>query len=275
MKNPTKMAILIAAVFSVLPLGARANMSYSPWVHEIVQNGADLEVTVSIFDETSWTNDDGEPLPGLEASYTLQRWSVGDSLSVFEDRVFNPEEADEITEYMCHSWYGDYYESTCNETDDCVDCDGDEIGDCPGFCGVAYRYKVIDVCPPVQEDLLYWMFTDPPYDLSADGEGLGFTTAAAEDVGDECQETAGDTDIDADSDTDSDADTDTDADSNVDSDADTDTDSDTEDTDDGDGTDGTDDSAEGCSVGRVSRQTAASSFFARAVELVFGAILDF
>jgi hypothetical protein len=138
MNRFAKAAILLAVVFTGFPICAFANMSYSPWVHEIVQNGADMEVTVSVFEETTETNDQGEPLPGFEAAYTLERLSHENYKVVFEDRVFKPEEADEVSEYTCQSWNSEPYGADRSYYD-CVDCDGDGTEECNSFCGVAYH----------------------------------------------------------------------------------------------------------------------------------------
>jgi hypothetical protein len=176
--------------FLALLLGsgaAAANMSYSPWVHELIQNGPDIVVTVAIFDETEATNLEGDPLPGLNAAYTLERWDEEGSAIVFEDRVFDPAEADATSGFTCHTWDGPEA-GPCDGSYECADCDDDGTGECDGFCGVAYYYTVVDECPaPGSYGLYYWMRTDPPYDLYAEDEGLGFTTGGAEDVGAACQ----------------------------------------------------------------------------------------
>lgn len=165
---------------------ATANMSYSPWVHELIQEGADMVVTVAIFEETDATNDQGEPLPGLDTAYTLKRWDSEGTEILFEDRVFDPANAESVSGYTCQVWDGPEA-GPCDGAFDCVDCDDDGIEECDGFCGVAYYYTVVDECPPIGTELYYWMFTDPPYDRYAENEGLGFTTGGAEDVGAACQ----------------------------------------------------------------------------------------
>jgi hypothetical protein len=166
---------------------ASANMSYSPWVHELIQNGPDIVVTVAVFNETEAVNPDGEPLPGLDSAYTLERWDEAGSEIVFENRVFDPAEADATSGYACHTWDGPEA-GPCDGSYECADCDDDGVDECDGFCGVAYYYTVVDECPaPGSYGLYYWMRTDPPYDLYAEGEGLGFTTGGAEDVGAACQ----------------------------------------------------------------------------------------
>jgi hypothetical protein len=104
MTSSMKIAILYATLsFVLIPTTVLANFSYSQWIHEIIQNGADLEITVPVFDETTETNYLGQPLPGFEAAYTLDRWDRDSESThiVFENRVFKPGEADEITEYTC------------------------------------------------------------------------------------------------------------------------------------------------------------------------------
>jgi hypothetical protein len=174
-----RMVTLCIIVSIVAPTTVLANMSYTPWVHKMVQKGADVEITVQIFDETTATNDEGDPLPGLDDAYTLGRLSVTESGTVFEDRVFDPGEADEVTEYICHSW-SEWYEDAASG--------GCDEATCNGFCGVAYRYKVMDHCPPFNQEDLYGMSTASGYDLHGVGEGLGFTNGfdVEEEEGDLC-----------------------------------------------------------------------------------------
>ncbi len=185
--SPTLLMMAIVAFSST----AFANIAYSPWVHEITQKGADLEVTVTVFDETSATNDEGEPLPGLDSAYTLERWSFEEEpFRLFEDRVFDPNQAEQVTAHTCQPWNGEPHQSDCTLQESCVDCDNDGLNECFGFCGVAYRYKVIDTCPPPGAQIYYSMFTSSSYDLWADGEGLSFTSTGAEDIGAACQDSS-------------------------------------------------------------------------------------
>jgi hypothetical protein len=166
---------------------ASANMSATPWIHELIQNGPDVVIEFAVFDETEATNDDGEPLPGLDAAYTLQLVSHEDYYAVFEGRVFDPAEADSVSGYTCHVW-DSWNEGSCEEGAPCVDCDDDGTDECDGFCGVAYYYTVVDECPPLSDgETMYSVHTEPPYDLYYEGEGLGFETMVIEDVGAACQ----------------------------------------------------------------------------------------
>ena len=159
---------------------ATANMAYTPWVHALVQNGGDMEVTVAIFDKATGTNDAGEPIPGMDAKYTLTRWDDEHGKKVlFEERVFKRDEADEVTDYTCQPWTrASEAGSSCPDAGDgCEDCDEDGAPECPGFCGVAYRYKIIDHCPPTEDSMLYWMSVTPEYHISTETkENLSFTT---------------------------------------------------------------------------------------------------
>ena len=160
-----------------------ANISYSPWVHEIIQNGSDNEITVQIFGETTWVNGGGEALPGAEAKYNLKRVSASASANIFKDRQFDPAEAEEVVPYGCQLWNPEFPNpedggEPADDCDDCDDCDGDGTKECRGFCGTAYRYTVVDSCPPKDDEMMYWMETSPAYNVVYGGEeGLGFTTA--------------------------------------------------------------------------------------------------
>ena len=172
---------LPGAVLLLSQTGA-ANMSYSPWVHEIIQNGNDNEITVQIFGETTWVNGGGEPLPGAEAKYTLTRMSTEGSAEVFKDRQFDPAKAEEVTDFGCQRWEleeSSHPDECTDYPEYCEDCDGDGTPECPGFCGKAYRYTVTDHCPPDDNQLMYWMKTDPAYDVVYESEeDLGFTAGA-------------------------------------------------------------------------------------------------
>ena len=84
-------------------------------IHELIQNGPDIEVTVAIFDETEAVNPDGKRLPGLDAAYTLKRWAYDEETEfLFENRVFDPAAAGSVSGYTCHVW--DWWnEEDCEE----------------------------------------------------------------------------------------------------------------------------------------------------------------
>ncbi len=174
-----------------MSLSAWANMSYTPFIHEIVQDGADVEVTVNVFDEIEGVAPTGDTLPDMSAAYTLGWYGYPSGSVLFEDRVFDPQEAVEISEYECQYW--DYYGS--DKWDGALDCDGDGVFECSGFCAVAYRYTVTEHCPEyLNEDVdgspLYYMKSDPPCDLFFEDEDLGYSnwTDVIEDVGDLCDD---------------------------------------------------------------------------------------
>lgn len=177
-------AVLCAGLVLISRVGL-ANMSYSPWVHEVIQNGQNMEITVQIFDESTGTNTAGEPLPGFESKYTLTRYGSGEAsatVTVLKEHTFDPAEADAVTEVGCRWWSGAEDLSLCDadagSAVDCEDCDNDGVGECYGFCGKAYQYKFIDSCPPADQDLMYGMTATPAYDwVAGSDEGLGFTTA--------------------------------------------------------------------------------------------------
>jgi hypothetical protein len=166
---------------------AAANMSATPWIHSLLQDGPDIVIEFAVFDETEATNPEGEPLPGFDVAYTLRLVSHEDHYAVFEGRTFERSEAESVSGYTCHVW-DSWNEGACEEGASCVDCDEDGVDECDGFCGVAYYYTVVDECPPLSVgESLYSVHTDPPYDLYAEGEGLGFETLLIDDVGAACQ----------------------------------------------------------------------------------------
>ena len=174
----------LSAILCFVPEHARANFSYSPWVHELIQKGGDMAVNVQIFDQVDEiATPEGTPVPDMSARYTLKRMTSDASVVLFENRVFDSSEADEVTPYMCHSWSNnvvgtaDGSDAGCDdELEHCADCDKDGTPECNGFCAVAYRYTVVDHCPPADApELYYWMFVEPEVHRIPD-EGLGFTT---------------------------------------------------------------------------------------------------
>ncbi len=193
-QNPVHFAVRSVFVFvGFMTLAAitEANMSYTPWIHNMVQNGTDMEITVAIFEETEATNEEGEPIPDLSDGYTLSCMSPEGGGVVFEDRVFEPDEADEVTEKICHIWdYWNYYYYVDPEQE--IPCEDDS--DCEyGFCAVAYRYIVSHHCPPFESDMRYQVHTTSNYDLLYEGEGLGMSNWYEGELTDmaECQDTGG------------------------------------------------------------------------------------
>lgn len=214
-----RLGLLSLALVVAAPLAAQANMMHSPWLPQLEQSGQDVVVTVAIFAEASADEMcEVEATPGIDSVYTLVRtypYDGGEDEVVFEDRVFSADEADGTE--ICHSCGWSPSETCDEEPDLCVDCDGDSVPECPGFCLPAYVFHVNDECVPPSTELV-----DPAsvfYEIYEEDLGhLGTNGLNVEDTGDECL------DSDADVDSDGDADTDTDADSDADSDTDTDTD---------------------------------------------------
>lgn len=169
-----------------------ANMSYSPWVHELNQVGQDVEVTVQVFEDASIDLVEGEmPLPDLDSTYTLTRGGHQPGTTLFEDRTFSAEEAFEVTDYGCQSFepgLDSVEPDFCqNYPESCVDCDDDSEPECYGFCAVAYRFEVLDECVPPGS--WYYAMSTPEseqHGLFHEGEGLGSTNTGVQDTGDSC-----------------------------------------------------------------------------------------
>ncbi|MDD5308369.1 MAG: hypothetical protein PHU25_13695 [Deltaproteobacteria bacterium] len=178
---------LLALGALLAPAAARANESYSPWVHELIQKGQDVEITVQVFEDASIELAQGVPLPDLSSRYRLWRdYDVG-SETLFKDRVFTAEEAINVPSYGCQV-PPDFDMSECEESPEvCVDCDSDAVPECPGFCAVAYQFLVADECVPPGE-WYYWMSTPEAdeHGLYYEGEGLGFTNTVVKNTGDPC-----------------------------------------------------------------------------------------
>jgi hypothetical protein len=181
-------ALVVTAVgTSIVPLAASANISYTPWVHELNQVGQDVEVTVQVFDESdAMLGPEGEqiPVPDLSSAYTLTRVGIDVSKTLLEDQVFSPKDAFEVIEYGCvprNIWFS----GDCPGDWNCEDCDDDGEAECDGFCAVTYRFSVVDDCA-APGDAMYYMRTDYAGPAWYEDEGLGFTNTVVEDTGDPC-----------------------------------------------------------------------------------------
>jgi hypothetical protein len=164
MELKKRVLFLSLVAFLALPMTAEANMSTTPWIFEIVQNGQEVEITFSVFEDSSEErvledyspgrpdiDSEGLLFPDLSNTYSLKRFGENDPDKgvVFADRLFLAQDADIVTEYTCQD-NGILKDVACDPEfeDGCIDCDSDDIAGCHGFCAVAYRYTVIDSCPP-------------------------------------------------------------------------------------------------------------------------------
>jgi hypothetical protein len=142
-----------------------------------------------VFEESDFLlGADEIPMPDLDSAYTLtRRGNKGSFATLLEDHVFAAENAFEVTEYDCHGWDGFGHDPGFCEVypEDCVDCDGDDVVECYGFCAVAYRFLVVDDCVP-SGDVMYFIGTPETESVWYENEGLGFTSTGVEDTGDSC-----------------------------------------------------------------------------------------
>jgi len=258
-----KLRALVVAGVLAAPLAGQANMvEHTPWLRQLDQDGQDVVITVAIFTEAS---EDGvcgtDATPSIGSAYTLVRtypYEDTEDQVVFEDRVFSSE--DSLGTELCHRCVLDVYEDWCNDyPEDCVDCDGDTVPECAGFCLPAYTFEVVDECvPPPLEPV------DPAsiyYEIYEEEIGyLGRKGMNVSDTGDEC----------LDSDADVDGDTDTDIDSDADSDLDGDTDSDC---DVGPGPTGNGSGGDSCSVAHPGSPPPAGALFLLMAAVGLGALL--
>jgi MYXO-CTERM domain-containing protein len=136
-----------------------ANDGSPPRIHELMQDGHDVVITLRILDM-------GEP--GLDTAYTLTRDSAKELVS---ERVFQPAEAAQ-TERVCRH-YSDQDLCAGADLDDplCIDCDEDGLPECSrhefeNWCEIKYFFEVVDTCVRPGETR---------YTLSADDWGFSET----------------------------------------------------------------------------------------------------
>jgi hypothetical protein len=140
-------------------------MQSDRWFREVTQEGQDVHLTLQLIEE--------DP-PAFDATFKL----VGPGGTIFEDKQFVREEADEVEGPGCIDLL---------VADEPVDCDSDGQAECQGICGTAYRYKYIDECVAPQAAMytLYnsAMFNDAGEQIVEEGD---FHIINVDDSGDSC-----------------------------------------------------------------------------------------
>jgi hypothetical protein len=132
MKTRALSSACVCACLFLGALSAEANIQSDRWFHEVTQVGQDVHLTLQFIEE--------DP-PAFDATFKL----TGPSGTIFENKQFVPEEADEVEGPGCLPVD---VEAGIGEPID--DCDGDGTNDCAGICGTAYRYNFVDECVPPQ-----------------------------------------------------------------------------------------------------------------------------
>ena len=138
----TLVSICAAGCVFLGAFGARANMVYNRWFSLSWMDERDVAIMIQLIEE--------DP-PSFDTTFTLMR---GEEV-LFEHRMFEKEEADQVEGYGCIEDY--------NSSDPVDDCDGDGEADCAGICGTAYRYEYVDYCVP-GERALYTLYDEATFD---------------------------------------------------------------------------------------------------------------
>jgi len=160
-----KLSITFAClVVALLPALSRADADGGPEIFELVQNGQDVEITIT-FDDQNILKDD---------LYSLERSSDnGDSL-IFEDRHFTTDDAVSSEDGCFHTGDPEYCEDNPGM---CSDCDGDDVEECDGDCYTLYFFEFLDEC--VEPGLVR-------YFLENSERPLREKSLDVEDTGDDC-----------------------------------------------------------------------------------------
>jgi hypothetical protein len=172
MKARALLSVCVCGGLCLFALSAEANMQSDRWFREVTQEGQDVHLTLQLID--------GDP-PAFDATFKL----TGPGGTIFEDRQFVREEADEVEGPGCILM-------DQGEGPPVDDCDGDGTNDCAGICGTAYRYNYVDECVPPQAAMytLYdsTMFNDAGVQIQEEGN---FHIINVDDSGDSCLESGG------------------------------------------------------------------------------------
>jgi hypothetical protein len=131
---------------------ASANDGTPSWIHALVQDGSDIEVTLAIVQG-------GEP--GLSDEFTVTRDGPEGTAIVTEDEEFQL--GDEVgSEGRCRGSVD--LEYCAEHQDECLDCDEDGVLECntwgDGWCDTILYFELTDWCVPPG---------DTEYRLTADG----------------------------------------------------------------------------------------------------------
>lgn len=200
-----EMLALIAALGTLLALPAtpHADPVVPPRLYSAIQQGENVEIKL-------WSHWEGS----LEITRTLIRRNLEtDKLEIlFEDKTITENDPWDCSVDIC---FQPAFENCPEHPDDCYDCDGDEIEECPYYT-ICEPYgcllTIVDECVPPQEMRYTYFEWEGDQCVS-----IGDREVLVEDVGQDCPD--GDLDEhecyqppgpDADGDSDGDVDTDTD-----------------------------------------------------------------
>jgi MYXO-CTERM domain-containing protein len=186
-----------------------ANMQSNRWFYEVTQHGRDVHFTLQLIED--------DP-PNFETTFMLTRGGQIGGVTLFKNKQFVREEADETVE-----------PGGCIEDSETsvpvADCDSDGAAECEGYCSTstAYRYKFVDKCV-LDNSIMYDLYDESTFlpdggipSTGPESEGYFYIFDLMPTDGG-CDDAGTDADTDADSDADTDADSDADADGNADAD---------------------------------------------------------
>jgi hypothetical protein len=189
MRRELVVVVLLAGSLSVAA-SAAANDGQWPMIYELVQQGQDVEVTLSLWPP------EGSP---LEHCFSGDPWDNTLYL-VREDRATDERIVvlDDIRLTVEFTPVG-HSPDFCDDPDpvfcaenDCEDCDGDSVPECPELCCHEDLYVVVDECVPPGEyrylsleesDSFNWIVDQMQIDVVDNGYN---ECAPGDDGGDDC-----------------------------------------------------------------------------------------
>jgi MYXO-CTERM domain-containing protein len=126
---------------------AEANDGQWPEIYELVQQGQDVEITLSLWPsegtEINWDCYPGDPFDN-DANVIRRAEGTDEYLVVLEEyRLTEELEPTGQSPRYCHEPDVEFCAAN-----DCEDCDGDEVPECPDLCCYKDLYTVVDECVP-------------------------------------------------------------------------------------------------------------------------------
>ncbi|HUT79437.1 MAG TPA: hypothetical protein VM285_17200 [Polyangia bacterium] len=176
-----RLGAMAGVVVLLVGLGsAWANDGTPSWVHELMQDGSNVEVTLAIVEN-------GEP--GLPDAFTVTRDGPEGTATVVEDEEFQL--GDEMgSEGQCRGSVDPEY--CVDHAEECLDCDEDGVLECntygDGWCDTILFFELTDWCVPPGETTYRltaegWEWSDDEMEITVEEWDGECTPPGADDGG--------------------------------------------------------------------------------------------